>query len=451
MGTYGWMKRLVIVVAFALIAAACGDDSGEASDGTTTTPESATSVDDTTTTVADGTTTTTSRAPNTASFRGVTPDTIKVGISAFDWDALAALVSFGVSNSGDLMVAALEAINERGGIHGRMLESVLVEFLPVGPDGADEACLELTQDEEVFLVTGATLNEQILCFTELNETAAIVATGMNDERLSRAEAPYATALATQEVRSAEFVRLMEEAGQLDGKIGVMGFVDVSESAYRAVVKALRDAGFDPVEGLIGGNAEDLAATAREQARIYERMKDEGVDITISTTGVPLEIANARDAGYQSDQWLLYTSMTGRGLRDEGVPTEYLDGAYAVNNSPTGTSGQPELANDPAAAACLDDLRDRTDHPLPYDLEAEVNNINSALLTCAMAIIIEKALTNAGPVLTNESLQAGIEAIGDLELPGYLDASLGPGDYGAAKGLRLIRFDGETGIWHEVES
>lgn len=445
------MKRLVIVVAFALIAAACGDDSGETSDGTTTTPESTTSVDDTTTTVADGTTTTTSRAPNTASFQGVTPDTIKVGISAFDWDALAAFVSFGVSNSGDLMIAALEAINDRGGIHGRMFETVLAEFLPVGPDGADAACLELTQDHEVFLVVGATLNEQILCITELNETAAIVASGLNEERLGRAKAPYATVLGSQESRSAGFVAAMEEAGLLEGKIGVMGFVDVSESAYRAVVGALRDAGYDPVEGLIGGNAEDLAATAREQARIYERMKDEGVEITISTTGVPLEIANARDAGYESDQWLLYTSMTGRGLRDEGVPTEYLDGAYAVNNSPTGTSAQPELANDPAAAACLDDLRARTDHPLPYDLEAEINNINSALLTCAMAIIIEKALTNAGPVLTNDSLQAGIEAIGDLELPGYLDASLGPGDYGAAKGLRLIRFDGETGIWHEVES
>lgn len=143
-------------------------------------------------------------------------------------------------------------------------------------------------------------------------------------------------------------------------------------------------------------------------------------------------------------------MTGRGLRDEGVPFEYLDGAYAVTNSPTGTSAQPDLADDPAAAACLDDLRARTDHPLPYELEAEVNNINSALVTCATAIIVEKALTNAGPDLTNDSLLAGIEAIGELELPGYFDASLGPDDYGAIKGLRLIRFDGETGIWDPAE-
>ena len=441
------MKRLAIVLALALAAAACGDDGGEAGEPTTT----ATTVEDTTTTAPDAETTTTSRAPNTASFRGVTEDTIRIGISAFDWDALAAIgVSFGVTNNSDLAIAAFDAINERGGIHGRMLEPYVAEFLPAGQDGADAACLELTEDHEVFLVVGATLNEQILCITELHETAAIVANGLNEERLSRAKAPYATVIASQEVRAAEWVRLMDEAGHLEGTLGVMGFVDVSESAYRAVAAALRDAGHDPVEGLIGGNADDLEATARQQALVYERMKQAGVDTTISTTGVPLEIANALEAGYETDQWLLYTTMTGRGLADAGVPLDYLDGAYSTNNSPTGTSAQPSLADDPDAAACLDDLRARTDHPLPYDLDAEVNNINTALIVCATARILEAALTNAGPVLTNESLQAGIEAIGEIELAGYFNASLGPGDYGAVKGLTLVQFDAATGIWNPVD-
>lgn len=410
----------------------------------------------TTTTTADEgdagaeSTTTTTLGPNTASYRGVTEDTIRIGIAAFDWDRLAALgVTFGVSNNSDLMVAALDEINERGGIHGRTLEPYISEFLPVGSDEADAACIELTEDHEVFLVVGATLNEQILCFTEIHETAAIVAGGLNDERLARAKAPYAAVIAAQEVRAAEWVAQMEAAGLLEGTLGVMGFVDVSESAYLAVVGALRDAGYDPVQGLIGGNSDDLAATAREQALVYERMKEAGVDRTISTTGVPLEIANALDAGYETEQWLLYTTMTGRGLTDAGVPLEYLDGAYSTNNSPTGTSAQPLLADDPDAAACLDDLRARTDHPLPYDLDAEVNNINTALIVCATSRILEAALTNAGQDLTNESLLAGIEAIGEIELAGYTNASLGPGDYGAVKGLTLIQFDAATGIWEPV--
>ncbi|MEM7140862.1 MAG: hypothetical protein AAF548_07485 [Actinomycetota bacterium] len=441
------IRMLTALLALALFVAACGSDGSgnavEAGPSTTTTP---------TTTRAAETTTTEAQVPNTASFRGVTADTIKVGISAFDWDRLASLgVTFGTSNNGDLGIAALESINDRGGIHGRMIEPVMVEFLPVGSTEADQACVELTEDNEVFLVVGVALNDQVNCFTELHQTATIVVSGMNDDRLARADAPYATVIATQEVRAANFVAEMAAAGLLEGTIGVMGFVDVSESVYRAVAGALVDAGYDPVEGLIGGNQDDLAATAREQELVYQRMLDAGVDTTISTTGVPLEIANARDAGYDTDQWLLYTSMTGRALTDAGVPLDYLDGAYTVNNSLVGTSAQPDLASDPDVAACLDDLRARTDHPLPYALEAEVNNINTALLSCASARIVEAALLNAGPNLTNESLQAGIEAVGEIELAGYLDASLGPDDFGAVKGLRLARFDGATGIWDVVES
>ncbi|MEZ5243690.1 MAG: ABC transporter substrate-binding protein [Acidimicrobiales bacterium] len=437
---------LAPLVASCLIAAACGDDAVETSPATSTTDAVTTS------STGDDATTTTQPVELTASFRGVTPETIKVGVLAYDWDRLAALgVEFGVSNNGDLGIAALEAINDRGGIHGRMLEPVLTEFLPVGSTEADAACVKLTEDEEVFVVVGIALNEQILCFTDIHETAAIVAGGMNDERLGKARAPYISLVDDQAGRADAFVDIMRQAGVLEGqRVGVIGSIDVSESAFRSMVDAFRAAGFDPVEGLIGGNADDLAESAREQALIYQRMQDEGVTVAVSTTGVPLEIANAFDADYEPDQWLLLTSMSGRGLTDAGVPHEYLDGALAVVNTPTGTSAQPSIGDDPLIAACVDDLRARTDHPLPYSLEPPVNNIATALVSCSIATILEAGLTNAGPELTNESFQAGLEAIGPIDLPGYFDATIGPGDYGAAKGLTLVRFDAATGVWMPVD-
>ena len=440
---------IALLAALSLVAAACGDD--DSADTAPPTPTT-TIADASTTTVADGATTTTEPVELTDSFRGVTAESIKIGILAYDWDRLAALgVEFGVSNSGDLGVAALEAINERGGIYGRRLEPVLAEFLPVGSTESDEACVKLTEDEEVFLVVGIALNEQILCITEIHETAAIVASGMNDERLGRAKAPYISLVEAQAGRAARFVEIMTEAGVIEGqRVGVIGSADVSESGFRSMVEAFRDAGYDPVEGLIGGNADDLAESAREQGLIYQRMQDAGVTVAVSTTGVPLEIANAFEAGYEPEQWLLSTSMTGRGLTDAGVPHEYLDGALAVVNTPTGTTAQPALADDPLASACLDDLRERTDHPLPYSLEPPVNNIATALVACSIASIAEAGLTNAGPDLTNDSFQAGLEAIGSIDLPGYLDATIGPDDYGAAKGLTLVRFDGATGLWVPVD-
>ncbi|MEQ8840779.1 MAG: ABC transporter substrate-binding protein [Acidimicrobiales bacterium] len=440
---------VIVLMVLSLVAAACGDDAASTNDETTTTTAEP---DATTTEPGESSTTTppetTGSVPLTASFRGVTEDTIKVGVMAYDFDRLADIgVDLGVSNSGDLYVAALEAINDRGGIHGRMLEAVITEFLPVGSTEADEACVRLTEDEEVFVVVGTTLNEQILCVTDLHETAAVVAAGMNEERLSRARAPYVTVGATQADRAAMFLDLMTDAGILDGQnVGVIGSVDVSETNFRTIVEAFRTAGYDPVEGLIGGNAEDLTESAREQGIIYQRMDEAGVEIAVSTTGIPLEIANAYDAGYEPEQWLLATSMSGRGLTSEGVPHDYLDGAYSVNDTPVGTTGQPTMDDDPLVATCIDDLRERTDHELPYSLDVPVNNILSALYACSIATILETAMTAAGPDLTNDSFQAGLETMGAFQLPGFGDATLGPDDYGASTSLTPVRFDASTGTW-----
>ncbi len=445
-------RAVVVLLAVALVAAACG---GEGDDETSVEPTTTTTTTTPPTTVenddATSTTVTTDPAPLTASYHGVTEDVIRVGVMSFDWDQLAAVgVSFGRTNAGDLYIAALEEINDRGGIHGRLLEPYPVEFLPVGSTGADEACVKLTEDVEVFVVIGTSLGDQILCFTELNDTAAVVAGGMTAERMRKSIAPYAAVVAPVEERTDAFLEIMEATGVLDGaRVGVTGSVDVSEVAFDTMVDALTDAGYDPVEGLIGGNADDLAASAREQGLFYERMVDEGVTVTISTTGVPLEMANAIEAGYDTDQWLLSTVMTGRGLTDAGVPHEYLDGALAVANSPIGTSGQPALADDPLASACVDDLVARTGHPLPYSLEPEINDLGAGLVACSIARILEAALMNAGPVLTNDSFQAGLEAVGDIELPGYSNASLGPDNMGAAKGLTLVEFDAATGAWEPV--
>lgn len=444
-------RFLAILLTLGVLAAACGDDSGGDSAPTTDAPTVTTTAAPSSSDPANPPTTT-EPAPLTASFRGVTPETIRVGVFTYDWDRLAEFgVSFGVTNAGDLWEAALQDINDRGGIHGRQIEVYVTEFLPAGSDESDRACVELTEDHEVFVVVGTALNDQILCVTELHETAAVVAGGMTEERMTRARAPYATLVAPTADRARDAVALVETTGVLDGAtIGVTGSTDVSATGFRAVADAFIDAGYGVVEALTGGAGGDLTEIARDQAILYERMVESGVDVTVSTTGVPLEIANAIESGYETDQWILTTTMSGRGLRDENVPWSYLDGAIGVANTEVGTSAQPDMANDPLVAGCLDFLIEETGQPIFYEVDTPVNNITQGLVVCNMVKILEEALLNAGPVLTNDSFQSGLEAIGEIELAGYIDASLGPGDMGAAKGLRLVEFDGETGVWNLLE-
>ncbi|MEZ5168432.1 MAG: ABC transporter substrate-binding protein [Acidimicrobiales bacterium] len=428
------MRFRVLLTAVALLGVACGGD------GSTSPAGSAPA----------------SSAPspgggNGATFRGVTADSIKVGITAVDWDALAAAnIRFGRSNSADLYVAALEAVNDRGGIHGRTLEPVVEYFLPIGSTDFDRACTSLTEDEDVFVAIGQALDSNVLCFTELHDTAAVMLTGMTDELVARSNAPYATVWSSLENRAAAFVAAMQDAGALDGAtIGVVGSADVSEIEYRTIVDAFEDAGHDVVEGLLAANADDILETQRQQALVFERMTQAGVDLTVSTTGVPLEIANAIDAGYTSEHWALATVMTAQGLTDAGVDQSYLDGALGVVNTPVGTPAQPMLADDPVASACVDDLVARTGHLLPYALGAETNDLVEALYACSAVAILEEALLAAGPDLTNDSFEAGLGSIGPIDLPGHFEGRLEPGDLGAARGLMVVRFDASSGVWEPV--
>ena len=128
----------------------------------------------------------------------------------------------------------------------------------------------------------------------------------------------------------------------------------------------------------------------------------------------------------------------------------LDGAYSVSLTPIGTSGQEAMADDPLVAACVDDMEERTGRTLPYDLDVEISNIGSALSACSIAAVLEAGLTNAGPDLTNESFQAGLEAIGEIDLPGRPTAYLGPGDLSAASGFTTVRFDAANEVWVPVD-
>jgi hypothetical protein len=254
-----------------------------------------------------------------------------------------------------------------------------------------------------------------------------------------------------ERQAANLVALVEAEGVLEGAtIGVVGSVDVGAVEYQTIVDAFRGAGYEVVEGLIGDNDDDLAETARDQAIVYETMKEAGVDFTVSTTGVPLEIFNAQAESYRTDQWLLTVVMTPSALTDAGVDLDYLDGALAVVNTPIGTTAQIAMADDPSVAACVDMLEAASGHDLHFELDVESNDLASGLYACSIARILESALTAAGPELTNESFQAALESIGEIDLPGYFASSLEGDDLGAAKGLRLARFDADAGGWELID-
>ena len=180
-----------VLLALVVLAAACGsdDDSGEVASeqSSTSTSEAAEEVteEETTTTTTtepvaedESTTTTTEPAELTASWKGVTEDTIELGFILPDYDQLRELGLVDI-NVGDqqLTVDTLVAdINSRGGILGRQISGTLETVFPLGLAEAEAACVLFTEDIGVFAVIGefsGPAADANVCFTDLAETIMV--------------------------------------------------------------------------------------------------------------------------------------------------------------------------------------------------------------------------------------------------------------------------------------
>ena len=77
-------------------------------------------------------------------------------------------------------------------------------------------------------------------------------------------------------------------------------------------------------------------------------------------------------------------------------------------------------------------------------EGEPDWFGNILPFCATLRLFELAANAAGPELTHESFLAGAESLGEIEIPGQVFASMGPGKYDAADAIRLTVFDASVG-------
>ena len=183
----------------------------------------------------------------TASFRGATEDVIRVGVVAIDFDRLAAA---GVQiNSGD---------------------------------------------------AGAIRLDQIFCYTELNDITVIAVSQQNQERNDRSNAPYVTVRGRTDTRSAAWADAMVDAGVFEGEtVCVFGLVDADEELYNETVAALRAVGIEPVDGLVASNGGDVVANRAASEIIFEKLRSEGVTVTVHVSPVADGLEIAGSIGYET--------------------------------------------------------------------------------------------------------------------------------------------------------
>ena len=343
----------VILLALALLAAACGggDGGGETSNETTTTaaPTTTEGGDDTPTTTEGGgdtptttegggdTPTTTEAVPETteppvvltASAPGVTAETIKIGVPYVDTTAI------GWSPTHDASViwqVAADTINANGGVLGRMLELVTISVSPVDAVAQDAACVELTEDEEVFAAIGVIRGELPLCYTELHDTIVVNTYATDAVTYERSVAPLIGFLRLAERAVEAQLATLIDSGLLAGRKVALSATPTTIELADTMSGILENAGIEVVSITnYQSPSSDKFAIDNELDVNVEKWRSDGADAVVAVPGasVPTTGALSRNAW---DGVYVITDASGANLgllEGFGYGAEALVGAVAI--------------------------------------------------------------------------------------------------------------------------
>jgi hypothetical protein len=393
--------RIALVLGVTLLlAAACtsGDD---------------TSTSDTSTTGGPATTV----AP-TGPSPGVTASTIKIGVTYVDTEALKSVgLDYNLGDHKAVYNALVKDINDHGGINGRKLQLVISPVDATKTASQDAACLKLTEDDKVFLITGFFLNDAVLCPLETHNTA-VVGSAMTPEWLDRAKAPWITWQADTDL-PVTVARTFAKAGDLDGKVAVYGATRDAEMINKQVVPALKDEGITPVAvGLNDAPADDAAAGKAKTKVIAQSFKSAGADTVLlvgaSSEGWPDAMSD--DTSYRPKLRFTSTVSVAAFSTNKANPdTSILDGALA------GGGYGPDQARfeEPEMQKCIAVLKKAgIDTPAPKDVGTEPSNqpYQAAFQACPDMALTRAVLEQAGKTLNYGTLRNAFDGL-KITIPG----------------------------------
>ncbi|WP_420639144.1 hypothetical protein [Candidatus Poriferisocius sp.] len=381
----------------------------------------------------------------TASFRGVTADTIDIGVGF--WDTT--VFGFGFFGDTEAVWAALtDAVNARGGVNGRSLVPTIAGFNPADNAGMLEACIALTEDAEVFAVLGGMRGDANFCVFEQHETIHLGSqVYVGEEALERARAPIAGFFPSGDGREAAFIAALDDRGWFDDATAVgvhYDGADVEEQLGDAVNGALTAAGVDLDLVL---SLDDLGVDADTMEAQIEVMQELARSNNISHMVIIGPAATALITYGDLDMDLAAVdSQNFTTAIMQGIDPAQLDGTV----SSALRADSPTDPIDPISQQCLDDVQAalpdaRFERPGP-GVENSADDPNYwpyTILACRDLELFVQSATAAGVHLTNDSFRVGLESLTNLALPEIPYASYGPGKYNGSDTFRLVLFDADA--------
>ena len=416
------MRRHIAIAALAAVLIA-GCTSGESSSDTTTTEGG--------------------EPPPSGPAPGVTADAVEIGVTYVDLESVREVTDIDHGDYEAAYQVLFDEINENGGIHGRLIEPIYAPVNPIGTAPAEEACVRLTQDDEVFMAVGAFLADTVLCYVETNATAVLGGV-ITPERLARAEAPWFSTEASADLQE-DAIRTLADEGYLDGNLAVVSLGSEEQDLRQVVEPLLAELELEPVEvGVIDAPQDDVAAQNAAVGILTERFRAAGADTLLVIGNAGLTWANGSEQTTYRPE-LRFTALgpiQAFSQSDAGPDLSILDGAVA---------GALEADFDEEGSlACVEKVGDALGIEILRSAEVpdgEPDHFSSVGNACRNVAVLEALLEAAGEDLNYGTLVAGAEGL-SVAVPGYTDAFVfGSGNAGDGDPApTLLEWDAGSGAF-----
>ncbi len=371
-------------------------------------------------------------AGDNQSGQGVTPTSIKLGITYLDTAAIKSIVDIDPGNYQVAYTALIHQINAKGGINGRKIVPVFEPIDPIGTSPAATACTALTGDDKVFSVIGFFQAADTACYVETHDTPIVGATLSNAEA-AQAKAPwFNNIISDNDLIPKEMEAFKQEGVFAKKKVAVVG--DSSDRAeMNLVLPELKRLNVNVVQTAVNSVPDnDQAATNSEYATIALKFRAAGANVVIAVgdAGVswPEALQNNQSTYLPrlivpdySDLQTVLSSKTHSGAG--------LKGALTAGGTP------PPAAewNDPAMKRCIATVHAAEPKAVINDPVTATASTpvtwNAPENACQVLTLFADITKAAGKTLNNATFDRGGASLTHVTLPG------GDGTYDFGPGHR----------------
>jgi ABC-type branched-subunit amino acid transport system substrate-binding protein len=359
-------------------------------------------------------------AETSRSAQGVTPTTIKVGITYPDVAAVKNIISIDPGNYQKAYQALIDRIDAQGGINGRKIVPVFAAVNPLGTAPAATACTELTEDDRVFAVMGFFQTPDTACYVQTHDTP-LVGASLTGAKASRARAPWFNFQLSDNDLIPKEMSLFKQEGVFAGKkVAVVGEA-ADQPDVNIVVPALHRLGIDVVQTAINDvPTTDTGASGSQYAVIAQKFESSGANVVVAVGSA----SEAWPAALQSNQSTYLPRLVATNETDlsayatnAGYSSAVLRGALTATNLPPASVWW----NDPAMHRCIATIKAAEPTAIIYDpvtgTASTPHTWRAPLTACQQVALFDDIVKAAGRTLNNDTFDEGGQSLTHVTIPG----------------------------------